>query len=90
MTLEPFQGRYCGWKVNPTTVTRMLRSGELARLCGVSTDTLRHYEDVGVLPKPHRTGAGYRQYPLGAAERVRIVRHPPADASVGPVPAAGL
>ena len=51
-----------------------MRSGELARLSGVSTDTLRHYEQVGVLAKPPRTTSGYRQYPSSALERVRLVR----------------
>ena len=55
-------------------MTEWLRSGELARLCGVSTDTLRHYERVGVLAKPPRTSAGYRRYPSAALERVRLVR----------------
>src|SRR5213595_3695681 len=32
-----------------------LLSGELARQAGVSTDTLRHYERKGVLPRPQRT-----------------------------------
>ena len=43
-------------------------------MCGVSTDTLRHYERVGVLAKPLRTRAGYRQYPPEAVLRVRLVR----------------
>ena len=49
-------------------------SGSLARLAGVSTDTLRHYERLGLLAKPSRTAAGYRQYPSAALERVRLVR----------------
>jgi len=53
---------------------RHLRSGELAKLAGVSTDALRHYERVGVLGRPARTAAGYRQYPREAADRVRLVR----------------
>ena len=52
----------------------MLRAGELAQACGVSTDTLRHYERVGVLARPARTQAGYRQYPAAAVGRVRMVR----------------
>jgi DNA-binding transcriptional MerR regulator len=52
----------------------MLRAGELASACGVSTDTLRHYERVGVLARPQRTAAGYRQYPADAVARVRMVR----------------
>jgi DNA-binding transcriptional MerR regulator len=51
-----------------------MRSSELARLSGVSTDTLRHYERLGLLPKPPRTGGGYRDYPASALERVRLVR----------------
>jgi len=51
-----------------------LRSGQLARMCGVSTDTLRHYERIGVLARPPRTRAGYRQYPAEAAARVQLVR----------------
>jgi DNA-binding transcriptional MerR regulator len=52
----------------------MLKSGELARLCRVSTDTLRHYERVGVLPRAARTASGYRQYPPEAQVRVLAVR----------------
>jgi DNA-binding transcriptional MerR regulator len=51
-----------------------LRSGELAKLTGVSTDTLRHYERLGVLPRPRRTEAGYRLYPMEAVKRVQLVR----------------
>ena len=50
------------------------RSGELARLAGVSTDTLRHYERKGVLPAPRRARNGYRVYPTQALEQVRLVR----------------
>ncbi|HWA84360.1 MAG TPA: heavy metal-responsive transcriptional regulator [Fimbriimonadaceae bacterium] len=53
---------------------RMLRSGELARRAGISKDTLRHYERVGVLDSPRRTDSGYRLYPESALRRVRIVR----------------
>jgi len=43
-------------------------------MTGVSTDSLRHYERMGVLSLPRRTAAGYRQYPAEAADRVRLVR----------------
>jgi len=52
----------------------MLSAGQLARIAGVSTDSLRHYERVGVLPKPGRTAAGYRRYAPEAAGRVRMIR----------------
>ena len=41
-------------------------SGELAKLAGVSTDTLRHYERKGVLSRPLRTANDYRQYRASA------------------------
>jgi DNA-binding transcriptional MerR regulator len=58
----------------PNATLRYLRSGELAKLTGVSTDTLRHYERMRVLTRPPRTSSGYRQYPPEAADRVRLVR----------------
>ena len=51
-----------------------MRSGELARLAGVSTDTLRHYERLGILPKPHRTNGGYRNYPAHSLDRLRLIQ----------------
>ena len=35
---------------------------DVARITGVSTDTLRHYERKGLLPGVTRTAAGYRRY----------------------------
>jgi DNA-binding transcriptional MerR regulator len=52
-----------------------MRSGELARLAGVSTDTLRHYESLGLLPEPRRTQANYRVYPPQAIARLRMIRN---------------
>ena len=51
----------------------LLRASELARLTGVSTDTLRHYERKGLL-NPYRAPNGYREYPPHAVERVRLIR----------------
>lgn len=51
-----------------------LRSAELARLAGVSTDTLRHYERKGLLARPRRSANGYREYPASDLDRVRLVR----------------
>ena len=46
----------------------------LARLTGVSTDTLRHYERKGLLAPPPRTAGGYRRYPADAVDRVRLIQ----------------
>lgn len=53
---------------------KYLRSGELARLAGVSTDTLRHYERKNLLTRPRRSANGYREYPASDLDRVRLVR----------------
>ena len=49
-------------------------SAALARIVGVSTDTLRHYERKGVLPRPRRRPNGYREYSPAALERLRLIR----------------
>lgn len=36
--------------------------------------TIRYYEDVGLLPPPERTAAGYRDYDASAVARLRFVR----------------
>jgi DNA-binding transcriptional MerR regulator len=51
-----------------------LRSGALAKATGVSPDTIRHYERIGVLPRAPRTESGYRVYPPSAVERVQVVQ----------------
>ncbi len=49
--------------------------GQLAEATGVTTKTLRFYEDEALLAEPARTPAGYRDYPDAAIDRVRFIRH---------------
>jgi DNA-binding transcriptional MerR regulator len=51
-----------------------MRSGQLARLVGLSTDTLRHYERLGLLPLPQRTSGNYREYPPTSQQRVELIQ----------------
>jgi DNA-binding transcriptional MerR regulator len=53
---------------------KLLRSGKLAELTRVSTDLLRHYERLGILPMPARASNGYRLYPAQMVHRVCAVR----------------
>lgn len=46
----------------------------LANASGVSTDTLRHYERLGLLPQTARTPSGYRRYSPDCLERVRLIQ----------------
>jgi DNA-binding transcriptional MerR regulator len=51
-----------------------MKIGEVARECGVSVDTIRHYEAKGVIGAAPRDGSGYRHYADDVIERVRLVR----------------
>lgn len=48
--------------------------GQLAAECQVSTDTVRHYERVGLLPRPQRAHNGYRLYGDSDRQRLDFVR----------------
>ncbi|MFC4554973.1 MerR family transcriptional regulator [Georgenia faecalis] len=49
-----------------------MRSGELARLAGVTVRALRHYHQVGVLAEPGRDLNGYRRYDVH--DLIRVLR----------------
>ena len=51
-----------------------MKIGEVASQAGVSVDTVRFYERVGVLPAPERTASGYRDYRPGTVERIGLTR----------------
>jgi MerR family transcriptional regulator, copper efflux regulator len=57
-----------------TTADRPLRSGQLARLAGISADSVRYYERSGLLPVAPRSAAGYRLFPQRAVVRLRVIR----------------
>jgi DNA-binding transcriptional MerR regulator len=46
----------------------------LAARVGLSADTVRYYERVGLLPPPARSPAGYRLYDQEAVGRLRLVK----------------
>jgi Hg(II)-responsive transcriptional regulator len=48
--------------------------GHLAQLGGVNLETIRYYERRGLLPRPPRTTAGYRQFDPEAARRLRFIK----------------
>lgn len=51
-----------------------LTIGRLAQLGGVNLETIRYYERRGLLPKPARTAAGYRQFPPDSPRRLRFIK----------------
>ena len=48
--------------------------GVLAARAGLTAKTLRYYEDAGLLPRPPRTTAGYRDYPSETVWRLAFIR----------------
>jgi MerR family transcriptional regulator, copper efflux regulator len=53
---------------------RPLRIGALAEQCRLSRDTIRHYERLGLLPKPPRSAGGFREYPPETIRRIKVVQ----------------
>src|SRR5258706_3595402 len=52
-----------------------MRIGELAKRAGVDAQTVRYYEQQGLLAAPLRTGSGYRAYGPEQLERLNFIRH---------------
>jgi len=51
-----------------------VRIGELAAKSGITTKTLRFYEEKGLLPPPERAANGYRDYGPSALSRLDFIR----------------
>jgi Hg(II)-responsive transcriptional regulator len=54
---------------------RPLTVGKLAKTSGVNTETVRYYERIGLIPKPHRKESGYRQYSQEDVSRLKFILH---------------
>ncbi len=50
-----------------------LTIGHLAATAGVGVETVRYYQDRGLLPIPPRGGA-FRRYPLEYVDRIRFIK----------------
>jgi len=51
-----------------------LTIGKVARLAEVGVETIRFYERQGLLDKPPRSAAGYRQYSEETVARLRFIK----------------
>lgn len=53
---------------------RRITRGELARRTGVNIETIRYFENIGVLAAPERTEGGHRIYDEGHVRTLAFVR----------------
>ena len=51
-----------------------MQIGEVAERTGLSLRTVRHYEDVGLLPESERSPGGFRLYTDAAVERLLVIK----------------
>ena len=64
------RGSPCTAREDTGTVTKAIEDsaglvsiGQLAKDAGVSSRTIRYYEELGILPEPRRSPGGTRKYP---------------------------
>ena len=50
-----------------------MKISEAAASSGCHLETIRYYERVGLMPKPHRTASGYREYRDDEVDRLRFI-----------------
>lgn len=53
----------------------MLPIGKLAKRTGTKVQTIRYYEEIGLMPEPGRTEGGQRRYGDAALDRLAFIRH---------------
>ncbi|NRP13923.1 Mercuric resistance operon regulatory protein [Aliiroseovarius sp. xm-m-379] len=53
----------------------MLTIGTMAKKTGTKVQTIRYYEQIGLLKEPGRSAGGQRRYDQGDLDRLSFVRH---------------
>lgn len=56
-------------------MTKLMMIGDLGRMTGTKLNTIRFYEQVGLLPEPARTTSGRRTYGEKDVKRLVFIRH---------------
>ncbi len=52
---------------------REIRRADLARITGCNLETIRYYENIGVMPQPPRNANNHRSYDAGHIARLSFV-----------------
>lgn len=53
----------------------MLSIGTLAKRTGTKVQTIRYYEQIGLMPEPGRSEGGQRRYAAAELDRLAFIRH---------------
>ena len=53
----------------------MLTIGTLGKKTGTKVQTIRYYEQIGLMPEPGRTEGGQRRYGHAELDRLAFIRH---------------
>jgi DNA-binding transcriptional MerR regulator len=56
------------------TKEKIFSIGEAARMCGVTTKQIRHWEEKGYIPEPQRVVCGERAYRQFGEEDLEIIK----------------
>ncbi|KTE16851.1 MerR family transcriptional regulator [Sphingopyxis sp. H115] len=56
-------------------MAKRLAIGDLARQTGTKVNTIRFYEEIGLLPEALRTASGRRSYEASDVRRLAFIRH---------------
>jgi len=56
-----------------TTADRPVQIGELAKKLGITTRTIRYYEEIGLMGPPERLGGGTRMYNRDDILRLKFI-----------------
>jgi Hg(II)-responsive transcriptional regulator len=51
-----------------------LTTGQVADEAGVKNDTVRYYEERGLIDEPPRTSSGYRQFSPDTVQRINFIK----------------
>ena len=59
---------------SPAPIEKTMHIGDLAEATGLSQRTIRHYDEVGLLPATTRSEGGFRIYTESDLQRMLVIR----------------
>src|SRR3546814_12052583 len=66
---------YSDWRSWVMARNGRLTIGDLSRRTGTKVQTIRYYEQIGLLPEPARSSGNQRLYSPAHSDRLAFIRH---------------